>query len=254
MSHVELNCVTRTEVGSRGGINEDAGYAGVRIFAVADGMGGHPHGEVASGLAVGVLAKREAWLPGEVARLDRGAVLTEAVAEIGRRLSELAAADPELAGMGTTLTALLWDGAGFTGVHLGDSRAYLLRDGQLRRLTRDHTFVESLVADGRITAGQAATHPRRSMLLRALQAGATPEPELFGCPAARPGDRYLLCSDGLTGFVPLELITQVVLERPDLESAADRLIELAVEAGGHDNTTVVLVDVPRRTWFRRRFG
>ena len=253
MSHGELRCAARTEVGRRGGVNEDAGYAGGRVFGVADGMGGHPHGEVASGIAVAALAELDRRLSGESPGLALEPVLVETVAGIGRRLTELAAADPELGGMGTTLTALVWAGDGFAGVHLGDSRAYLLRDGQLRQLTRDHTFVGSLVEDGRITAGQAAAHPRRSMLLRALQAGATPEPELFAGPA-KPGDRYLICSDGLTGFVPIEVITQVVQESPDPESAADRLIALAIEAGVHDNTTCVVVDMPRRSWFRRRFG
>lgn len=257
MSHGELRCAARTEVGRRGGVNEDAGYAGGRVFGVADGMGGHPHGEVASGIAVAALAELDQRLPEDSPRSALGSalgpVLVETVAGIGRRLSDLAADDPELGGMGTTLTALVWDGAGFAGVHLGDSRAYLFRDRQPRQLTRDHTFVGSLVEDGRITAGQAAVHPRRSMLLRALQAGATPEPELFACPA-RPGDRYLVCSDGLTGFVPIEVITSVVNECPDPESAADQLIALAIEAGGQDNTTCVVVDVPRRSWFRRRFG
>jgi len=249
MSHGNLRCVVRTEVGSRGGVNEDSAHAGSHAFAVADGMGGHPHGEVASGVAVAVLAELDGQPPGVNPRV----LLSQAVAEIGRQLTALAAVDPELTGTGTTFTALYWDGTGFTGAHVGDSRGYLLRSGQLRQLTRDHTFVASLVSDGRITVGQAAEHPRRSMLLRAIQAGATPEPDLFDCPA-KPGDRFLLCSDGLTGHVPLDAITAVLRAQADPDRAADELIRLALDAGGHDNTTCVLIDVPRTGWFRRRFG
>ncbi|HEX4724899.1 MAG TPA: protein phosphatase 2C domain-containing protein, partial [Pseudonocardiaceae bacterium] len=182
----------RYAIGSDAGIrpvNQDSVHASPHLLAVADGMGGHAHGEVASAVVIGVLAHLRPAEPLPT--------LAAAVDTVQRRLTDLAAADPDLAGMGSTLTALLWTGTEFGLAHIGDSRGYLLRDDTLRQLTRDHTLVQSLVDDGRISPAEAESHPRRSMLMRALQTGGAATPDLSTVDAVL-GDRYLLCSDGVT--------------------------------------------------------
>ena len=159
--------------------------------------------------------------------------------------------------MGTTLTAILFAGGRLALCHVGDSRAYLVRDGQLSQITHDDTFVQTLIDDGRITAEEANSHPQRSLLLRALN-GQEVEPDL-SMREARAGDRYLLCSDGLSGVVSEETLAEA-LKDPDPQSTADRLIELALRSGGPDNITVIVADVvedtggrrPRRPGRRRR--
>lgn len=216
-------------------MNEDSALAGPSLLAVADGMGGHPHGDVASAAAITALTEPPA--AGEPA-----AALAAAVARAAARLEELAATDPELRGMGTTLTAMAWDGAGFAVAHIGDSRAYLLRGGDLFQITRDHTMVQTLVDSGRLTPEQAADHPLGSTLLRALQPGGDQHPDLFRQDAA-PGDRYLLCSDGLSGFVPAGAIRDALAGAARPEDAVTRLIALADAAGAPDNITCVVADV-----------
>jgi protein phosphatase len=144
--------------------------------------------------------------------------------------------------MGTTLTAMAFDGRAFAVAHIGDSRAYLLRGGDLLQLTRDHTMVQALVDGGQLTPEEAADHPRGSVLVRALQSGGSGEPDLFRHDAL-PGDRYLLCSDGVSGFVPPGAIRAALAEEGSPADAAARLIRLANEAGGHDNITCVVADV-----------
>jgi PPM family protein phosphatase len=227
--------------------NEDSGYLSHRLFAVADGMGGHAHGEVASTIAVTALAELDEQLPADLSGTDQPAALAELTGHILRRLTDLAARDEDMLGMGTTLVGLLWDGTEFTVVHIGDSRAYLIRDGECHQLTRDHTMVQSLLDEGRISAQQAATHPRRSMLMRALQANGTSEPDVFTC-EVREGDRYLLCSDGLTDAAPVDEVVDALAETEDRDEAIARLIALAKQHGGPDNITCVIVDVlPVRT-------
>ncbi|RZQ60025.1 PP2C family protein-serine/threonine phosphatase [Amycolatopsis suaedae] len=230
MTHV-LRTAVVTDVGRRRRDNEDTAYVGERLQAVADGMGGHAGGEVASGIAIAVLSE----LDGHDGA-DPAAALTEAVAEIGRRLDEQAPA-----GAGTTLTALLWSGPRFVLAHLGDSRCYRLRDGDLEQLSRDHTLVQDLLDEGRITAEEAFHHPRRAILVRALQAGSASEPDLLHDEAV-PGDRYLLCSDGLTDVVPDTEIVGPLAGEDDPEAAARRLVELANDGGGPDNITCVVID------------
>src|SRR5882757_362107 len=217
----------RYAIGSDTGIvrrvNEDSVFASPRLLVVADGMGGHAHGEVASAVTVGVLAELDRHL--RTGAIDPLPVLATTVARVLRRLTDLAADDDELAGMGSTLTALLWDGATFGIAHVGDSRGYLMRDDTLSQLTRDHTLVQSLVDDGQISAAQAETHPRRSTLMRALQAGGAAEPDLSVHHAA-PGDRYLLCSDGVTCVVGPDLLHNA-LALPDPAEAVARLIDEA---------------------------
>ncbi|MEU8196664.1 protein phosphatase 2C domain-containing protein [Microbispora amethystogenes] len=219
--------------------NEDSVHAGERLLAIADGMGGHGHGEVASAAVISELARLE----DEPAPADPVAALADAVREAGQRLGDLAAQDPALERMGTTVTAMLWDGEGrFALAHVGDSRAYMLRDGALYQITRDHTLVQSLVDDGRMSPDQAARHPRRSLLLRALETSGLAEPDL-SLREAYPGDRYLLCSDGLTAVLEAEALHTVLSTVADPREAVARLIELANEGGGPDNISCVVADV-----------
>jgi PPM family protein phosphatase len=234
----------RYAIGSDTGIarhvNEDSVFASPRLLAVADGMGGHAHGEVASAVTVGVLAELDRHL--RPAAVDPLPVLATTVARVQRRLTELAAADDDLAGMGSTLTALLWDGAAFGIAHVGDSRGYLLRDDTLSQLTRDHTLVQSLVDDGQISAAEAETHPRRSTLMRALQTGGAAEPDL-STHRAVTGDRYLLCSDGVTCVVGPDLLHDAMTTLADPADVVDRLISEAKRLLSPDNISCVVADV-----------
>jgi protein phosphatase len=234
----------RYAIGSDTGIarraNEDSVFASPRLLAVADGMGGHAHGEVASTVTVGVLAELDRHL--RTATVDPLPVLASTVARVQGRLTDLAAADQELAGMGSTLTALLWDGATFGIAHIGDSRGYLLRDDTLSQLTRDHTLVQSLVDDGQISAAEAETHPRRSTLMRALQTGGAAEPDLSAHQAA-PGDRYLLCSDGVTCVVGPDILHDALSTLADPADVVDRLISEAKRLHSPDNMSCVVADV-----------
>lgn len=217
--------------------NEDSAYAGARLLALADGMGGHAAGEVASQLVIQALRTLDDDEP--------GGNLLEALDAATRHGNEAIAAqvarNPELDGMGTTLTAILFAGTKIGLCHVGDSRGYLLRDGVLTQITRDDTFVQSLVDEGRITAEQAHTHPQRSLIMKALT-GQEVEPTLT-MREARAGDRYLLCSDGLSDVVSDETLAETLSSVADLPQCANRLIELALRSGAPDNVTVVLADV-----------
>jgi protein phosphatase len=241
---LRLRSVAHTDPGLQRDNNEDSGYLSARLLVVADGMGGHAYGEVASATAIGILAELDRELAGDAeSGVDLLDALGSAITVISDRLTDLAMDDPELATMGTTVTALFWDGTSrFAIGHIGDSRAYLLRKDQFGQLTRDHTLVQSLVDEGKITPEQAVNHPRRSVLMRALQSGGSAEPDLYPWQAA-VGDRYLLCSDGLTDVVPDELIGQVLASVADPDDAVATLIELAKQGGGPDNITCVLSDI-----------
>ncbi|MFC4123971.1 PP2C family protein-serine/threonine phosphatase [Nocardia rhizosphaerae] len=231
-----LRYTARSDRGLVRGNNEDSVYAGARLLALADGMGGHAAGEVASQLMIAALAHLDDDEPGEdiLTKLDRATRAGNAA------IADHVEAEPELDGMGTTLTAILFAGRKLGMVHIGDSRAYLLRDGELAQITRDDTFVQSLVDEGRITPEQAHTHPQRSLIMRALT-GNEIEPTLI-MREARAGDRYLLCSDGLSDVVSDETIGNTMREG-NTDDCADRLIELALRSGGPDNVTVVVADV-----------
>ena len=216
--------------------NEDSVYAGARLLALADGMGGHAAGEVASQLVIAALAHLDDDEPGG----DLLAKLDDAVREGNAAIAAHVESDPELEGMGTTLTAILFAGNKLGLVHIGDSRGYMLRDGELAQITKDDTFVQTLVDEGRITAEEAHSHPQRSLIMRALT-GHEVEPTLI-MREARVGDRYLLCSDGLSDPVSQETILEA-LGIPEVAESADRLIELALRGGGPDNVTVVVADV-----------
>ena len=233
-----LRYVARSDVGLVREGNEDSGYAGPRLLAVADGMGGHAAGEVASSATIEELVHIEnAGSDG-----DPLEALRTAVKAANDRIKSIVRDDPARHGMGTTLTALLWTGDAVALAHIGDSRAYLLRDGELRQVTHDHTFVQSLVDEGRITPDEATIHPARSMILRALQGDSDPEPDLDRI-EVRAGDRFLICSDGLSGVVRDQTMRDALVRHVDLGEAADALVQLAMRGGGPDNVTCVVADV-----------
>ncbi|WP_127781591.1 PP2C family serine/threonine-protein phosphatase [Rhodococcus sp. X156] len=231
-----LRYAARSDRGLVRSNNQDSVYAGPRLLAVADGMGGHAAGEVASKIVIAALAP----LDDEDPRQDLLLQLENATHAGNDAITDLVANEPELDGMGTTLTAMLFSGKRLGMVHVGDSRAYLLRDDVLTQITHDDSFVQSLVDEGRLTADEAANHPQRSLLLQALT-GSDVEPSLT-IREARAHDRYLLCSDGLTGPVSDETLKDT-LQIPDPEDCADRLIDLALRSGGPDNITVIVADV-----------
>jgi protein phosphatase len=218
--------------------NEDSAFAGARLLAVADGMGGHVGGEIASAAAIETLRKLDTDVPADQLLV----ALEHSVQAANDKLHHIVEGDPSLQGMGTTLTAMLWSGSQVALVHIGDSRAYLLRNGELFQITHDHTLVQSLVDEGRISLDDAATHPQRSLLLRALDGRNEVEPDL-SLREAQIGDRYLLCSDGLSGVVSAETIHQVLSSHEDPEQAIRQLIDLANRGGGPDNITCVVADV-----------
>jgi serine/threonine protein phosphatase PrpC len=236
---VDVTAHGRTDVGRQRERNEDALLALTRVFAVADGMGGHRAGEVASATALEPLAALDtADLGDEDAART---ALVEAVLAANRAVASRAQDEPDLEGMGTTLTAVLvHDGLAHV-AHVGDSRAYLWRGGALPQLTDDHTLVQALVDQGRITADQARVHHSRSVITRAIGVGAEVEVDVLAVPLA-PGDRLLLCSDGLSGVVDDGAIAEVLAAHADGDAATAALVEAANAGGGPDNITVLLVD------------
>ncbi|HWB34796.1 MAG TPA: protein phosphatase 2C domain-containing protein [Rugosimonospora sp.] len=233
-----LRSVVVSDLGKVRTNNEDAAHAGSSLIAVADGMGGLPAGDLASGIvmrALKPLDKRKIP-PGGAAGILRAAV--EAAND---EVRVTAAADPAREGMGTTVTALLRDGDALALLHIGDSRCYRLRDGELVQITRDDTFVQSLVDEGVISRDEARVHPHKSLVTQALQ-GHPLEPTELRL-ALRAGDRYLLCSDGLSDVVRDETIGETLDEIADRKECAGRLIDLAYRAGAPDNITVVVADV-----------
>jgi serine/threonine protein phosphatase PrpC len=233
-----LRYAVRSDVGLLREGNEDSAYAGPRLLAVADGMGGHAAGEVASSLTISSMAELDAEQPGA----DMLAELAMAVAEANTRLQERIIANPAVEGMGTTLTALFWSDGHAAVCHIGDSRGYLLRENELYQITHDHTLVQSLVDEGRISAADVATHPQRSLLLRALDGRSVAEPDL-SVHEGQPGDRYLLCSDGLSGVVNDETLREALATIAEPEAVTRQLIELALRGGGPDNITCIVADV-----------
>ena len=218
--------------------NEDAAYAGTRLLAVADGMGGHAAGEVASAAVIEALRPLDTQVP------DRELLnaLDHAVRRANSALRDIVEANPELSGMGTTLTALLWSGSQLGLVHIGDSRAYLVRDGEVFQITQDHTIVQSLLDEGKITEDEAPSHPQRMLLLKAITGDRDCEPNLQ-LRQTQAGDRYLLCSDGLHVVVAADEITRVLLTVSDPDQAARDLVALAMDGGAPDNITCIVADV-----------
>ncbi|OEU90232.1 protein phosphatase [Streptomyces abyssalis] len=239
---VRMSLSLRFAAGSHDGMirdhNEDSGYAGPRLLAVADGMGGQAAGEVASSEVISTIVQLDEDIPGS----DILTSLGVAVQRANDQLRVMVEEDPQLEGMGTTLTALLWTGRRLGLVHVGDSRAYLLRDGQLTQITQDHTWVQKLVDEGRITEEEATTHPQRSLLMRALGSGDHVEPDL-SIREVRAGDRYLICSDGLPTVVSPQTIEEALASYQGPHETVQDLIQLALRGGGPDNITCIVADV-----------
>jgi PPM family protein phosphatase len=235
-----LHYALRSDVGLLREGNEDSAYAGPNLLAIADGMGGHAAGEVASAVAIAAISPLDHQNLHE--NNEMLGSLANAVAAANATLHEMSVADPSVEGMGTTLTVLLWSGAKVALCHIGDSRAYLLRDGDFYQITRDHTLVQSLVDEGRLSQEAAATHPQRSLVMRALQSSTDAEPDLIMREAAL-GDRYLLCSDGLSDVVTEQTLHNTLMTFADPEKAVGQLIDLAIRSGGPDNITCIVADV-----------
>ncbi|MHB1211148.1 MAG: protein phosphatase 2C domain-containing protein [Candidatus Nanopelagicales bacterium] len=235
---LRLRYAARSDVGLIREGNEDSGYAGPALLMVADGMGGHAAGELASAIAVATVADLDVHPPSAA---DVIASLGEAVEDVGEGIADVIADDPDLTGMGTTVTGVYWLGDQVAVVHVGDSRAYLLRDGDLQQITHDHTYVQTLVDAGRITEAEAMVHPRRSLIMRALD-GLTPVEADLSMREARDGDRYMLCTDGLSGVVAHDEIARLLSEG-EPTGCVTRLVDLALERGAPDNVTVVVADV-----------
>ncbi len=236
-----IRSAARSDVGLVRPGNEDSGYAGAQLLVVADGMGGHAAGELASAAAIATMSEVEPAGLGDVEALER---LSEAVVATSERIADVVAAHPELAGMGTTLTALAWLGgepARVAVLHVGDSRAYLLRDGVFTQVTRDHTYVQTLIDAGRITPDEALLHPRRNLVMRAIDGVHPAEPDV-SVREAHVGDRYLVCSDGLSGYVA-DAAVHRLLGLADPTAAVTALVDAALEAGAPDNVTCVVADV-----------
>lgn len=226
-----------TEKGKVRPNNEDACYADGRVFIVADGMGGHRGGETASSLAVQVFLEKEREL-GNLPPVER---IRRAMKAANRAVWRKGGEEPALQGMGTTFTVLLLEGHGYIG-HVGDSRAYLFRDGNLQRMTEDHSLVEEMVREGRLDPAMAREHPQRNVILRALGVSREVEVDAVSFTPFQ-GDRVLLCSDGLTGALEDREIRDFLEVERDTERCCRMLVGEAERRGGEDNITVVLVDI-----------
>jgi serine/threonine protein phosphatase PrpC/DNA-binding transcriptional MerR regulator len=255
-----------SDIGRSRPVNQDSAYASGRLLAVADGMGGA--GDRASAAAIDALKSLETWPaspePGPVVTPRRAvtpppsaaggapppvagpgdllSALAQAVQQAEAAVQDIAAAGPAQRGSGTTLTAMLWSGSQLALVHVGDTRAYLLRGGELFQITHDHTVVQSLIDQGRLTAEEALSHPERALLLRALDGTQAAMPDL-SLHEVRPRDRYLLCSDGLTAVAPASGIHQVLRDAAEPAAAVRELISLANSGGGPDNIACVVADL-----------
>ena len=236
MPDLSYRYVALTDTGLRRSANQDSGFASGRLLVIADGMGGAAAGDLASSEAMHVVRKLDRPIEG-----DPVEALAGAVSRANDRLHELITKDSAVEGMGTTLTALLFDGEKFAMAHIGDSRAYRLRDGQLTQISDDHTFVQSLVDEGRLTRSEARVHPHRSLILRALLGRDDNDPDLSTV-ELQVGDRYLLCSDGLSDMVTDGDI-ESTLGAETIDLASVKLVELALEGGGVDNVTVVICEI-----------
>jgi protein phosphatase len=237
---IALRFAARSDVGLVRSNNQDSGYAGPSLLVIADGMGGHAGGDVASSVAIGELAPLDGESHGADAAL---AHLSEAVHAAHRELLDRVSQEPALSGMGTTVTAILRTGGRLALAHIGDSRAYVLRDGELSQITKDHTFVQRLVDDGRITLEEAEQHPQRSVLMRVLSDVIDDvEPDL-SMREGKLGDRYLLCSDGLSSVVSFDTLRDTLAAGKEPDATCELLVQLALRSGAPDNVTCIVADV-----------
>jgi serine/threonine protein phosphatase PrpC len=234
---LQLRYAAHSEIGLIRKNNQDSGYASPHLLVVADGMGGAAAGDLAS--AVAIDAVRKIASPGEGDQMLE--VLAGVIDVANTKIAELVEADVSLEGMGTTLTGVMFDGVEVGLAHIGDSRGYLYRDGRLERLTHDHTWVQSLVDEGKISESEAALHPHRSLLLKVLNGQSTNDPDLTMV-SVKAGDRLMLCSDGVCGLIDDDTI-ETALQLPDLDEAVERLVAESRHEGGIDNITVIVADV-----------
>ncbi|GAB6900083.1 PP2C family protein-serine/threonine phosphatase [Kineosporia succinea] len=238
---IALRYAARSDVGLVRSNNQDSGFAGPSLLVIADGMGGHAGGDIASSMAIGEMAPLNDMEHGFDAALDE---LQGSLRHVQHELEARVVDEPALSGMGTTVTAILRVGPGRLALaHIGDSRAYCLHNGRLEQITRDHTFVQRLVDDGRITLAEAEQHPQRSVLMRVLSDVMDDVDPDLSMIDARVGDRYLLCSDGLSGVVSFETIEETLAFGKDPASTCDQLVQLALRSGAPDNVTCIVADV-----------
>jgi PPM family protein phosphatase len=229
-----------SDVGKVRSSNQDSGYAGVNLFFVADGMGGHAGGDIASAITAQHVATADEPVENSQQAEQK---LIDYIWQANEKLGASVAQHSELAGMGTTFSGIFVNGTSVSIGHIGDSRIYLARDGVVKQITSDHTFVQRLVDTGRITEEEALVHPRRSVLMRVLgDVEQFPEVDLETF-ETKPGDRWMVCSDGLSGVVPEGLMHRIMLSKSTVQEATDLLVGEALEFGAPDNVTVVLVDV-----------
>ncbi|MFP3461967.1 protein phosphatase 2C domain-containing protein [Arthrobacter globiformis] len=237
-----LRYAARSDVGRIRAKNDDSAYVGRHLAVVADGMGGHAGGDVASAATVLDMIH----LDTDDYDDDAGTVLADEIQTANSLLSELVHINPKLAGMGTTVTALLLAEGKLHFAHIGDSRAYRLRDGEFEQISVDHTFVQRLIDEGRLRPEEAETHPHKNVLMRVLgDVDASPELDLATI-EVQPGERWLLCSDGLN-YVAGHVVERTVRETPDLHECVETLVDLTLEAGAPDNVTVVMVEIVEET-------
>lgn len=239
-----LRYVAHSEIGLVRKNNQDSGYASPQLLVVADGMGGAAAGDLASAAAIQLIRRADRTARGEepVSGEAMLELLAGALNQANDKIADLVADDHSLDGMGTTVTGAMFDGTELGLVHIGDSRAYLLRDGELKRLTHDHSWVQSLVDEGKITEAEAAFHPHRSLLLKVLNGQPAVEPDTDLVPVTE-GDRLLICSDGLCGLVDDDELSRILTENEDPDTALQALIDAAHREGGIDNITIIVADV-----------
>ncbi|WP_104139244.1 PP2C family serine/threonine-protein phosphatase [Arthrobacter sp. ZGTC131] len=237
-----LRYAARSDVGRIRAKNDDSAYVGKHLAVVADGMGGHAGGDVASAATVLDMIH----LDTDEYDGDAGTVLADEIQTANSLLSELVHINPKLAGMGTTVTALLLAEGKLHFAHIGDSRAYRLRDGEFEQISVDHTFVQRLIDEGRLRPEEAETHPHKNVLMRVLgDVDASPELDLATLDV-QPGERWLLCSDGLN-YVAGHVVERTVRETKDLRECVETLVDLTLEAGAPDNVTVVMAEIVEET-------
>jgi serine/threonine protein phosphatase PrpC len=234
---LHLRWAAVTDRGHVRSTNQDCLYAGSHLLAVADGMGGMAAGDVASAITIEAMKPLDTPIDNDH-QMD---ALHKALETANGRIAETVAGDPTLQGMGTTLTAMLFSGSRAALAHVGDSRAYLLRDGRLNQLTKDDTYVQMLVDQGLIRPEEAGSHPRRAVVTQALQG--EPVSPSYVVVEPEPGDRWLLCSDGLTTVVSFESIEAALLAHDDPQACADQLLDLALRGGGPDNISLIVADL-----------
>ena len=233
-----------SDIGKHRSSNQDSGYSGYQLFFVADGMGGHAGGDIASAIT----SQRVALTDSKYDTVEEAIeTLKAGVLEANSMLTGTVVEHPELQGMGTTFSGLLVHGSQIITAHIGDSRIYRVRAGEVTQITKDHSFVQKLVDLGRITEAEALVHPRRSVLMRVL-GDVQGDPELdIALHDALPGDRWMICSDGLSGVVPDEVMAKILASNIPTEEAAELLVGEALEHGAPDNVTVVITDIVRPT-------